>query len=74
MGSAAEIGTHNPHVSDRASEGRRDRTHEVWRVGGRWPHDDAALDEIELYGELLAAAAEADGPLTLAQIDTVLLS
>ena len=74
MGSTAEIGTHDPHVSERASEGRRDHSRDVWRVGGRWPHDDAALDEIELYGELLAAAAAADGPLTLAQIDTVLLS
>ncbi|MEU9020382.1 hypothetical protein [Actinomadura sp. NPDC048394] len=35
-------------------------------------HDRVALDEIELYAEVLSAAAAADGPLTAAEIDNVL--
>jgi hypothetical protein len=35
-------------------------------------HDRVALDEIELYSEMLSAVASADGPLTVAQIDMVL--
>ncbi|WP_019632957.1 hypothetical protein [Actinomadura atramentaria] len=35
-------------------------------------HDRVALDEIELYAEMLSAVAEAEGPLTLAEIDSVL--
>lgn len=35
-------------------------------------HDRVALDEIELYGEVLSAVAVADGPLTIAELDEVL--
>jgi hypothetical protein len=35
-------------------------------------HDRVALDEIELYGELIIAASASDGPLSHAQIDAVL--
>jgi hypothetical protein len=35
-------------------------------------HDRVALDEIELYSEILSAVAEAEGPLTTAEIDLVL--
>ncbi len=35
-------------------------------------HDRVALDEIELYAEVLSAVAAADGPLTSAEIDEVL--
>ena len=35
-------------------------------------HDLVALDEIELYSEVLSAVAAADRPLTLAEIDVVL--
>jgi hypothetical protein len=35
-------------------------------------HDDVAMDEIELYGELLTAVAASDGPLTPTEIDAVL--
>ncbi|MFG2006544.1 hypothetical protein ACGFNU_46105 [Spirillospora sp. NPDC048911] len=35
-------------------------------------HDRVALDEIELYAEMLSAVAAADKPLTLAEIDMVL--
>ncbi|MFB4317525.1 hypothetical protein [Actinomadura sp. 21ATH] len=35
-------------------------------------HDRVALDEIELYAEILSAVAEAERPLTLAEIDIVL--
>lgn len=35
-------------------------------------HDRVALDEIELYAEVLSAVAEADQPLTEHEIDTVL--
>jgi hypothetical protein len=35
-------------------------------------HDLVALDEIELYAEVLSAVAEADRPLTVAELDLVL--
>jgi len=35
-------------------------------------HDRVALDEIELYAEVLSAVAAADRPLTPAEIDEVL--
>lgn len=40
-------------------------------VGLRF-HDVVALEEIELYAEVLSAVAAADGPLTTAEIDEVL--
>jgi hypothetical protein len=35
-------------------------------------HDRVALDEIELYAEVLSAVAILDRPLTSAELDTVL--
>lgn len=35
-------------------------------------HDLVALDEIELYAEVLSAVAHADRPLTIAELDQVL--
>jgi hypothetical protein len=35
-------------------------------------HDRVALDEIELYTEVLSAVAAADRPLTVAELDEVL--
>jgi hypothetical protein len=35
-------------------------------------HDLVALDEIELYAEVLSAVAVSDRPLTLAELDEVL--
>jgi hypothetical protein len=35
-------------------------------------HDDEVLNEIELYGELIIAASDSDGPLSEAQIDAIL--
>jgi hypothetical protein len=35
-------------------------------------HDRVALDEIELYAEVLSAVAASDGPLTREQLDEVL--
>lgn len=35
-------------------------------------HDDVAMDEIELYAELLTAVAASDGPLSPTEIDAVL--
>jgi len=35
-------------------------------------HDAVALDEIDLYGEVLSAVAAADRPLTDDEIDAVL--
>ncbi|MFI6575596.1 hypothetical protein ACIBFB_07325 [Nocardiopsis sp. NPDC050513] len=35
-------------------------------------HDHVALDEIELYAEVLIAVADADGPLSPSEIDRVL--
>ena len=35
-------------------------------------HHDAALDEIELYAEVLSAVAASDRPLTTEEIDAVL--
>lgn len=35
-------------------------------------HDQVALEEIELYADVLSAVAVADRPLTIAEIDEVL--
>ncbi|MGH3387436.1 MAG: hypothetical protein ACRDOO_00995 [Actinomadura sp.] len=35
-------------------------------------HDRVALDEIELYSEILSAVAAVERPLTMAEIDMVL--
>lgn len=35
-------------------------------------HDSVALDEIELYSEVLGAVAASDGPLSLEELDEVL--
>ena len=35
-------------------------------------HDDVALYEIELYGDVLAAVAESDGPLPQNELDAAL--
>lgn len=35
-------------------------------------HDYIALDEIELYGELMIAASKSQGPLSTAEIDAIL--
>jgi hypothetical protein len=35
-------------------------------------HDDVALDEIELYTDVLAAVAAADGPLPQSELDAAL--
>ena len=35
-------------------------------------HDSVALDEIELYSEVLSAVAQSDHPLTAEELDEVL--
>ena len=35
-------------------------------------HDDVALDEIELYAEVLSAVAASEGPLSRSELDAVL--
>jgi hypothetical protein len=35
-------------------------------------HDDVALDEIELYAEVLSAVAASEGPLSRKELDAVL--
>jgi hypothetical protein len=53
---------------------------EALRTGGGRVHDDVdlrfhdrvALEEIDLYSEVLSAVAVADGPLTIDEIDEVL--
>jgi hypothetical protein len=35
-------------------------------------HDDVALDEIELYAEVLGAVAASDGPLSSSELDAAL--
>jgi hypothetical protein len=35
-------------------------------------HDTVALDEIELYAEVLTAVAASEGPLTRTELDAVL--
>jgi hypothetical protein len=35
-------------------------------------HDDVALGEIELYGEVLTAVAASDGPLSERELDVAL--
>jgi hypothetical protein len=63
-----------PHNLDRgfrryqsAMEGGAVREHLDLRV-----HDRVALDEIELYAEVLSAVAAADRPLTPEELDQVL--
>jgi hypothetical protein len=48
---------------------------EVGAVGERFDlrvHDSVALDEIELYAEVLSAVAASDHPLTPEELDEVL--
>lgn len=40
--------------------------------GARRIADDDLASEIELYGEMVVAASESDGPLTLPEIDELL--
>jgi hypothetical protein len=35
-------------------------------------HDDVAMDEIELYAEVLTAVAASEGPLSRSELDAVL--
>lgn len=35
-------------------------------------HDDVAMDEIELYAEVLSAVAASEGPLSRTELDAVL--
>lgn len=35
-------------------------------------HDDVAMDEIELYAEVLTAVAASEGPLSRTELDAVL--
>lgn len=62
---------------------RHERTHQGFKRGpmGAVPvysdndqrvHDPVALDEIELYGEMIIAAASSDGPLSMHEIDAIL--
>jgi hypothetical protein len=64
-------------VSRRNLEDRRSnrRSAEVSAIPGQIDlriHDDVALDEIELYAEVLSAVAVADGPLSPSELDAAL--
>jgi hypothetical protein len=64
-------------VSRHNLEGRQSsrRSAEVSTIPGQIDlrvHDDVALDEIELYAEVLSAVAAADGPLSPSELDAVL--
>jgi hypothetical protein len=64
-------------VSRRSLEGRHSSrwSAEVSTIPGQIDlrvHDDVALDEIELYAEVLSAVAASDGPLSPSEIDAVL--
>jgi len=64
-------------VSRRNLEGRQSSrwSAEVSTIPGQIDlrvHDDVALDEIELYAEVLSAVAAADGPLSSSELDAVL--
>lgn len=51
------------------------RSAEVSAISGQLDlrvHDDVALDEIELYAEVLSAVAASDGPLSSTELDAVL--
>jgi hypothetical protein len=39
---------------------------------GQWTDDDELAAEIELYGDLVVAASESEGNLTMGEIDRVL--
>jgi hypothetical protein len=64
-------------VSRRNLEGGQEspRTSEVSTISRQLDlrvHDDVALDEIELYAEVLSAVAASDGPLSRTELDAVL--
>jgi hypothetical protein len=64
-------------VSRRNLEDRRSsrRSAEVSAIPGQIDlrvHDGVALDEIELYAEVLSAVAASEGPLSPSEIDAVL--
>jgi hypothetical protein len=44
----------------------------VWEQLDDRVHDAVALDEIDLYADVLSAVATADRPLTAAELDEVL--
>jgi len=64
-------------VPERNLEGGRQgsASREVSEIPGQLDlrlHDRVALDEIELYAEVLTAVAASDRPLTRTELDTVL--
>ena len=63
------------HVTWGASERTRDQRRRSARFQGSWifvVHNRVALDEIELYAEVLSAVAATDRPLTPAELDEAL--
>ena len=60
------------NLKDRGASARSTEVSTIPRQVDLRLHDDVALDEIELYAEVLSAVAAADRPLTLAELDDVL--
>jgi hypothetical protein len=60
------------NLKDRGESARSTEVSTIPRQVDLRIHDDVALDEIELYAEVLGAVAASDGPLSSSELDAVL--
>ena len=60
------------NLGDRGASARPTEVSTITRQVDLRVHDDVALDEIELYAEVLSAVAASDGPLSSTELDAVL--
>jgi hypothetical protein len=60
------------NLEDRGASARSTEVSRIPRQVDLRLHDDVALDEIELYAEVLSAVAVSDGPLSSSELDAVL--
>ena len=60
------------NLKDRGASARSTEVSTIPRQVDLRLHDDVALDEIELYAEVLSAVAASDGPLSSSELDAAL--
>jgi hypothetical protein len=60
------------NLKDKGSSARSMEVSTIPRQVDLRLHDDVALDEIELYAEVLSAVAASDGPLSSSELDAAL--
>ena len=60
------------NLGDRGASARPPEVSAITRQVDLRVHDDVAMDEIELYAEVLTAVAASDGPLSSTELDAVL--